>query len=82
LYWRSWHDSPLDVHRGQPAEARVPQVLRTRGGHGLLSTGWPGPLSLIDRLTLWVQVQDYPAPGQTITRSGEPAAPYGVAVPF
>src|SRR5215467_11677414 len=24
LYWRSWRDSPPDVHRGQPAEARVP----------------------------------------------------------
>jgi hypothetical protein len=26
--------------------------------------------------------RDYPAPGQTITRSDEPAAPYGEAVPF
>jgi len=24
LYWRSWRDSPRDLHRGQPAEARVP----------------------------------------------------------
>src|SRR5215831_11907447 len=24
LYWRSWRDSPPDVHRGPPAEARVP----------------------------------------------------------
>jgi hypothetical protein len=24
FYWRSWRDSPRDLHRGQPREARVP----------------------------------------------------------
>src|SRR5208337_4912388 len=35
LYWRSRRNSPLDLHRGQPAGARVPpQVLMTQGAKG------------------------------------------------
>ena len=34
LYWRSWRNSPLDLHRGQPAGAHVPQVLTAQGAKG------------------------------------------------
>ena len=47
LYWRSGRNSPPDVLRGQPAEARasLPGAQST-GFSGWLSTGWPGPASL------------------------------------
>ena len=34
LYWRSGRNSPPDLHRSQPAGARVPPGARNTGGKG------------------------------------------------
>src|SRR5271166_6523110 len=41
LYWRSRRNSPLDLHRGQPAGARVPPRYSRHGGKRSLPAGRP-----------------------------------------
>jgi hypothetical protein len=43
LCWRSGRDSPRDVRRGQPDEARAPQVLETQGAMGGSRQAGPVP---------------------------------------